>query len=160
MIVLPSTSERTTPKNGHMRIGLVWCIFGKTLKEIIMAKKIVDLVKNEVACSNVSFSGGKMVVKQSKDFTLVVDVSQEEILMAAASTWVIDLQTIRDKDGADEKVRNLPEVIKVSEIGTLLGKGTRGAMSEAAMVAKLLGCDISKVTPEMIALVKSLKPGA
>ena len=125
-----------------------------------MAKKVVDVEKMEVACSNVSFSGGKMIVKQSKDFTLVIDVSQEEILAAAASTWVIDLQTIRDKDGADEKVRNLPEVIKVSEIGTILGKGQRAVMSEEAMVAKLLGCDISKVTKEMIALVKALKPGA
>ena len=125
-----------------------------------MAKKVIDVEKSEVTCSNVSFSGGKMLVKQLKDFTLVVDVSQEEILAAAASSWVIELQAIRDKDGADERVRTLPEIIKVSGIGTILGKGNLGVMSEAAMVAKLLGCPVEKVTPEMIALVKSLKPGA
>ena len=125
-----------------------------------MAKKVVNVEKLEVTCSNVSFSGGKMIVKQSKDFTLVIDVAQEEILAAAASTWIIDLQKLRDKEGADEKVRNLTEIIKVSEIGSILGKGQRVVMSEEAMVAKLLGCEVSKVTPEMIALVKALKPGA
>ena len=125
-----------------------------------MAKKVINVTKKEVACSNVSFSGGKMVAKQAKNFTLVVDVSQEQILAAAASTWVIELQGLRDKEGADEKVRNLPEVINVSNIGNILGKGLHSIMSESAMVAKLLGCDISKVTPEMIALVKALKPGA
>lgn len=125
-----------------------------------MSKKTVNVEMNQVSCVGVSFSGGKMVAKQSKDFTLIVDVPQEEILAAAASTWVIDIQTIRDKDGADEKVRTLPNEIKVSEINTLLGKGgPRGVMSEAAMVAKLLGCDISKVTPEMVALVKSMGQG-
>lgn len=120
-----------------------------------MKKRIEN---GNVVCSEVSFSGGKLGdIKQKKSFTLVVDVPQEEIILAAASSWVIELQTIRDKDGALEKVRELPETIKVSEIGKILGKGTRiAAMSEAAMVAKLLGCDIGKVTPEMIALVKSI----
>ena len=114
---------------------------------------------NEILCSEVSFSGGKIGddAKQKKTFTLVVDVDQDAILLAAASSWVIELQTLRDKDNAAERVRNLPEVINVSEIGTILGKGAgRQPMSEAAMVAKLVGCDVSKVTPEMIALVKAI----
>lgn len=123
-------------------------------------KKSVDVSKNVITCSEVSFSGGKLGdIKQKKSFELVVDVDMAEILKAAASSWVIEIQTLRDKDGALEKVRNLPEVIKVSEIASLIGKGTRAAMSEEAMVAKLIGCDISKVTPEMVALVKAMGQG-
>ena len=123
-------------------------------------KKSVNVEAMSVKCSEVSFSGGKLGdIKQKKSFELVVDVSMEEVLKAAASSWVIELQTLRDKDGALEKVRTLPETIKVSEIAGIIGKGTRSAMSEEAMVAKLLGCDISKVTSEMVTLVKQMGQG-
>jgi hypothetical protein len=131
----------------------------KLLRRIIMKKSITES-GNGIFCSEVSFSGGKLGdIKQKKTFTLVVDVDMKEVLLAAASSWVIELQTLRDKDGALEKVRNLPNTIKVSEIAGLIGKGTRQAMSEEAMVAKLIGCDISKVTPEMVALVKAMGQG-
>ena len=125
-----------------------------------MSKKIVDVAAKSVRCEEISFSGGKLDGKVHKTFTLILDESLEDLYRRVANDAVIEIQALRDLPNANAKRAELPSTIKLSEIAGYLGKGgPRKAMSEEAMVAKLIGCDISKVTPEMVALVKAMGQG-
>lgn len=122
-----------------------------------MSKKIVDTSTKSVRCEEISFSGGKLDGKVHKTFTIILDESLEEIYHRAANDAVIELQSLRDLANANEKRRDLPDVIKASEIAAYLGKGgPRKKMSEEAMLAQLLGKDISEITPAMVSMFKDM----